>query len=54
MMEEEVCVICKEGFQEIPAAKVHEKGKKALISFSTERELHIYPGRSINCSVKLC
>ena len=40
MMEEEVCVICKEGFQEIPAVKVHGKGLKTLIYFSTERELN--------------
>ena len=38
MMEEEVCVLCKEGFQKIPAVKVHEQGLKTLIRFSTERE----------------
>ena len=53
-MEEEVCVICKEGFQEIPAVRANKKGLKILIWFSTERELMIYPVRSINCSLKLC
>ena len=36
----EVCVICKEGFQEISAVKVHEKRLKTLIRFSTEREFN--------------
>ena len=40
MMKEEVRVICKEGFQKIPAVKVPEKGFKTLMRFSTERELH--------------
>ena len=40
MIEEEVCLIRKEGFQEIPAVKVHEKGLKTLIRFSIERGLN--------------
>ena len=39
-MQVEVCVICKEGFQEILAVKVHEKGLKTLIRFSTKRKLN--------------
>ena len=41
MMEEEVYVIRKEGFQEILGVKVHEKGLITLIRFSTERELSL-------------
>ena len=36
----DVCVLCKNGFDDEKEVKVHEKGLKTLIRISDERGLH--------------
>ena len=54
MMDEELCILCEEGFNhEKPAVNVKEKGLRTLVSFCKERQLDNLHRYKIACSFSL-